>query len=567
MNIFDYENNDSIGYVSSVDTATIVISVDNENMLRHLQVNHLLVIRSSKTNQNLIAIVSKIMRKSLLEYVTDEEEQVSVENVIKATLIGTHVNKIGSSTNVFKRTLESVPEINSECFVLNGDKLTSFMQAISNQSSSSKSPLSLGKYILDEEAEAWLDGNKFFQRHAVVVGSTGSGKSWSVARLLEQVSELNASNAVVFDIHGEYKSLESTGFAHYKVAGPNDKPGNNVIYLPYWLLTYEEMLSMLLDRSDNNAPNQAMIFSKSVLSEKESLLKENDLLQDYENFTLDSPIPYKLDNVMEFLKGKDIEMVEGSRAPKQGPFNGKLTRFIQRLNTKMSDKRLSFLFNESNDLLKLDYLDELAEKLIGWSSNENSGVKIIDFSEVPSDILPLIIGLVTRLIFSIQQWTIRENRHPVALFCDEAHLYIPSSSDNTLDNHANRTFERVAKEGRKYGVALVVISQRPSEVNRTVLSQCNNFLALRLTNVDDQNVVKRLLPDSLGNFAELLPVLDIGEAIVVGDSSLLPSRIKVQEPTLKPTSGTIDFWDEWTDRTDPTTIKNSVRSMRKQSRQ
>lgn len=567
MGIFDYESEHAIGIVNSVDTSTVVISVEDDSKLKQLQVNHLLVIRSSKTSQHLIAIVSKILRKSIIESTSDEEQQVAVENIVKATLIGTHVDKIGTQENVFKRTLESVPEINAECFVLNGDKLTGFMQAISHQAASSTTPLSLGKYILDEDAEAWLDGNKFFQRHAVVVGSTGSGKSWSVARLLEQISELEAANALVFDIHGEYGSMNAEGYHHYKVAGPNDKPDDKMIYLPYWLLTYEEMLSMLLDRSDSNAPNQAMIFSNAVLKYKEEMLSASGLLDEYSSFTLDSPIPYSLANAISYLTSIDNEMVMGANSKeKQGPYFGKLTRFVQRLNSKVTDRRLNFLFNQSENLLEMDYLDNLVEKLTGCESNVNKGVKIVDFSEVPSDILPLIIGLVTRILFSVQQWTEKQNRHPIALFCDEAHLYIPSNATSNIDATANHTFERIAKEGRKYGVGLVVISQRPSEVNRTVLSQCNNFVALRLTNIEDQNVIKRLLPDSLGNFADLLPILDVGEALVVGDSSLLPSRIKIQKPVLRPTSGTIDFWDEWAKDNIKTSIPVAVKALRKQSK-
>jgi DNA helicase HerA-like ATPase len=132
------------------------------------------------------------------------------------------------------------------------------------------------------------------------------------------------------------------------------------------------------------------------------------------------------------------------------------------------------------------------------------------------------------------------------MFCDEAHLYIPENrSSGAAGDISVEIFERIAKEGRKYGAALVVISQRPSEVNRTVLSQCNNLIAMRLTNGDDQAVVRRLLPDSLGGFGELLPVLDTGEALIVGDASLLPTRIRVSEPLQRPNSGTIDFWERW----------------------
>lgn len=565
MSIFNYQDTDVIGKVSAVDTSTIVISVEDETKLRQLQVNHLMVIRSSKVGQHLIAIVSKIMRKSKLESIVDDEEQIVVENIIKAILIGTHIDKVGTKNNLFKRTLESVPEIEADCFVLSGQELTSFMQVISSVSND-KVSLSLGKYILDNEAEAWLDGNKFFQRHAVIVGSTGSGKSWSVARLLEQIAPLKSANAIVFDIHGEYSSLQSNDFKHYKIAGPADAPNEQTIFLPYWLLTYEEMISMLLDRTDNNAPNQAMVFSSSVLQNKELFLKEKGFYESYSDFTLDSPLPYRLDKVVARLNDLDVEMVPGARGEKQGPFNGKLTRFIQRLNSKIDDRRLNFLFNDSEGVLEYNYLEVICDKLMGCSVGNDNGVKIIDFSEVPSDILPLIIGLVSRIIFSVQQWTEKDSRHPIALFCDEAHLYIPANSSSSVDNIGNQVFERIAKEGRKYGVGLVVISQRPSEVNRTVLSQCNNFIALRLTNVEDQNVIKRLLPDSLGNFGDLLPILDIGEALVVGDASLLPSRIRIEKPNMRPSSGTIDFWNEWCKEDVTTNIPSAVKAMRKQSR-
>lgn len=411
---------------------------------------------------------------------------------------------------------------------------------------------------------AFLNGNKFFQRHAVIVGSTGSGKSWSVARILEQVAQLKSANAILFDIHGEYTPLNSDGFTHYKIAGPNDTVSADKLFLPYWLLTYEEMLSMMLDRSDSNAPNQAMLFSTEVLKLKREHLASCDHTEMENVITLDSPIPYSLKTLIIKLETLDTEMVQGQRSEKQGPYHGKLTRFIQRLKAKIEDKRLNFMFSQDSSLLEYDYMNDICEKLMRPSDNSNGGVKIIDFSEVPSDILPLIASLVARVIFAVQQWA--EVHTPIAIFCDEAHLYIPASSESTMDTQSVGSFERIAKEGRKYGVGLVVISQRPSEVNRTVLSQCNNFVAMRLTNADDQAVIKRLLPDSLGDYSETLPILDIGEAIVVGDASILPSRIKVDAPNLKPRSATVNFWDEWSKDTSFNDIKNAVEALRKQSK-
>ena len=240
---------------------------------------------------------------------------------------------------------------------------------------------------------------------------------------------------------------------------------------------------------------------------------------------------------------------------------------ISRLENKISDRRMGFLFQGGDSIMEIDWLNKIVEILIGVNSeNSKAGIKIIDFSEVPSDILPLIVSLIARLSFSVQQWTKSEERHPIALLCDEAHLYIPNKNGfSTSDEISLSIFERIAKEGRKYGLSLVVISQRPSEVNRTVLSQCSNFIAMRLTNTDDQNVIKKLLPDNLGGFGDILPILDTGEALVVGDASLLPSRIRVDKPTISPDSATVEFWDEWQINVSEDRITNAVNNWRKQN--
>jgi len=567
VSIFAYEQYEVLGTVESVDTSTVIIRVENDDRLRGLQVNHLVAIQSPKINQHLIGLVSKIIRKSGQVDLTLEAESDLAFNILKVILIGTHFDRLGTKENVFKRTLSTVPEINAECYLVQSDRLKSFMQTISSAAEGDDSVcLNIGTYSIDEDATAWLNGNKLFQRHAVIVGSTGSGKSWCVAKILEQVANLKSANAILFDIHGEYSTLVGGNFKHLKIAGPNDDTGSDIIYLPYWLLTYEEMLSLMLDRSDSNAPNQAMMFSNSVIEKKREYLVGIGKEHEAANFTLDSPIPYDLGALIQGLEYKDTEMVQGSSRDKQGAFHGKLTRFIQRLTSKIADKRLNFMFNNDLALRDYDYLKNLCEKIMLPSGSSRGGVKVIDFSEVPSDILPLIVSLIARLIFSIQQWTPNDERHPIAIFCDEAHLYIPASSNKSIDDASLVTFERVSKEGRKYGIGLVVISQRPSEVNRTVLSQSNNFIAMRLTNIDDQSVVKRLLPDSLGDYADMLPILDIGEALVVGDASLLPSRIKIHPPTLEPRSATVDFWDEWSKDSAQTDIGKSIEALRKQSK-
>lgn len=566
MGIFNFDEMQAFGRVQGVDTATIIVQVEDPAQLSRLQVNHLIAIRSSKVGQALIGMVSKIMRKFSDELdQTDGDETASVD-VVKAMLIGTLLDREGERRNVFKRTLESVPEIDSQCFIMADDVLTAFMGVISGADSGMEHPLCIGKYTINNGALAWLDGNKLFQRHAVIVGSTGSGKSFTVATLLEKIAELKSCNAILFDIHGEYAPITGDGIQHYKIAGPADAPSDQTMFLPYWLLSYEEMLALMLDRSDTNAPNQAMVFSQAVIAEKVAMLENsghNDLAGE---ITVDSPVPYQISQVLECLRGQNIGTKTGSRGQQvQGDFYGKLSRFIQRLDAKVSDKRLNFMFSDAEDLLDFSYMETLCRRLMAPAS-QGGGIKILDFSEVPSDILPLIVSLLARIVFSVQQWMDRSKLNPLAIFCDEAHLYIPANAQQGVESSSLQSFERIAKEGRKYGIGLVIVSQRPSEVNRTVLSQSSNFIAMRLTNAEDQTVIKKLLPDSIGNFADLLPVLDIGEAIAVGDASLLPSRIVIDIPRQKPDSATVKFWDEWSRETVSDDIGAAVQAMRKQGR-
>ena len=575
MPIFDFSEDDLLGRVVSVDTATVVVEVEDLERLQRMQVNRLVAV-ASDAGLHLLGLIQRITRKSNdrteedLEDIDDPSTTQSEQNLVRIGLIGTLFDKRGLEVNVFLRTLESVPRINAACYPLEGLRLTSFMSVVAAGSvDGSQKPLSIGSYSLDERAEAFLQGDKFFQRHAAIIGSTGSGKSCATARLLEQVAALPNANGIVFDIHGEYGTLKDENFAHYRIAGPSDLNfRGGVIFLPYWLLSYEAMIPLFIDRNDNNAPNQTSIMSEYIREGKLEFLKNSDHRYLMDLFTIASPIPFNLNAVLDRLCDADKEMVPGARSEKMGPYHGKLTRMIGRLQSKMHDRRLGFMFGGGEEVRSLSYLDELAKCLLEGSvaHKGEGGVKIIDFSEVPSDVLPLMISLVARMVFSIQQWTDKSKRHPIALFCDEAHNYIPDrSAADSADEISIKVFEQIAKEGRKFGVGLVIISQRPAEVSRTVLSQCNNMIAMRLTNPEDQSRIKALLPDSLGGFGDLLPILDIGEAIVVGDACPLPSRIRIKMPRNEPLSTTLPFWRLWSGNVASNSTKIAVENWRRQS--
>ncbi len=581
MPIFDFKDEEALGCVISVDTATVTIRVDAIDRLRRIQVNRLTVLQSSRAGQHLIGIVTRITRRAddraeeQVGEVDPIDQVLPQNNLVKITLIGTLLDRVGMQENVFRRTLETVPEIDANCFALEGERLTQFMQVISNVGADGPR-LSLGSFTLDDEAVAYLNGNKLFQRHAVIVGGTGSGKSWTTARLLDQVAQLPQANVILFDIHGEYKPLVGDEFRHYRIAGPVDlEKGNGlaegVLHLPYWLLGYEALISLFVDRTDQNAPNQSMMMTRCITDAKRATLAGPAHADILANFTIDSPVPFDISAVLTELGRLNEEMVPGAKpgTEKQGPYFDKLSRLIARLEAKRQDRRLGFIFQPPARCMDMGWLAEVVHLLIcgrGAQADAKGGIKIIDFSEVPSDVLPLMVSLLARLVFTTNQWTEQADRHPIALLCDEAHLYIPErAAVDSSDAVSVEIFERIAKEGRKYGIGLVVISQRPAEVNRTVLSQCNNVIAMRLTNGDDQTVIRRLLPDSLGSFGDLLPVLDIGEALVVGDASLLPTRVRVAEPRHKPNSQTVAFWDCWNEDIFRGDAPKSVRAWRRQS--
>lgn len=493
MGILDFNDDESLGKIIAVDTATVTVRVDELERLKRVQVNRLMAIRSSKAGQHLVGIVSRITRKAgdevaIVGSEEDPEAALPENNLVRVALIGTLVDKEGLKENVFKRTLETVPEIDADCFSLEGQRLTDFMQVIS-QVSGDGPQLDLGRYALDEDARAFLNGNRLFQRHAIVVGSTGSGKSYTTARLLDQIAELPQANVILFDIHGEYQTLDSDEFRHFRIAGPGDIGQdrgltNGILHLPFWLLGYEALVTLFVDRSDQNAPNQAMLMTRCITDAKRMLLDPDQHADILANFTIDSPVPFSIDAVYQELSKLNEQMVPGANSKeKQGPYFDKLSRLIARFEAKRNDRRLGFIFQPPEACMDMAWLSQVTHLLIGGRGSQGDGkggVKIINFSEVPSDILPLMVSLIARLIFTVSQWTPPEKRHPIALFCDEAHLYIPERASSESPMRFRSVFSSgLPKRGGSMGLGWwSSVRDRPrstalSSVNATTLSLCD----------------------------------------------------------------------------------------------
>ena len=434
----------------------------------------------------------------------------------------------------------------------------------------------------DSSIRVPVNGDSFFNKHIAIVGSTGSGKSHTVASILQnaiasnegEYKGLNNSHVVVFDLHGEYGA-----------AFPDANVINvETLKLPYWAMNEEELEELLIERGgDNQAYNQASLLRKIITLNK---AKKSGKL----NVTFGTLVPFSITEVINCLSNlasetinyenhneicivderKIIESDEekydfyltkeykfdaknGLKSKnlgvKAGTYNdGTLSKFINRLKGKVSDERLSFLFNES---YCEETLEAILQKLLGYIKDDTANVTLIDLSGIPFEVLSITVSLITRLIFEygyyFKRFNMKEKAEtPILLVYEEAHKYVPKSGQARYSS-CRRSIERIAKEGRKYGVTLSIVSQRPSEISETIFSQCNNFVSMRLTNPEDQNYVKRLLPDSLGPLTESLPTLAQGEALLIGEAVVMPSLVKIDRcpPDKEPSSQDMDYYQEW----------------------
>lgn len=403
------------------------------------------------------------------------------------------------------------------------------------------------KLSTDNTINVPVDGNKFFNKHIAIVGSTGSGKSHTVAKIVQEAinskddgyNGLNNSHIVIFDIHSEYKSA-------FPKANCIDI--DNLI-LPYWLLNSDELQELFID-TEANDHNQRNVFKESVVSNRKKYFDGSDKEKDKIHF--DSPLFFEINDILKDAKDKNEEMIPGARdTMKAGPLNGKLSNFVSRLENKINDKRLEFLLGDKSKKITFE---ETLKQLISYDSNK-SNVTIIDLSGIPFEVLSITVSLISRILFEYGYYYKRfrckikpdeniNNDVPILLVYEEAHKYAPNS-DLSKYRSSKQSIERIAKEGRKYGVSMLLASQRPSEISETIFSQCNNFIAMRLTNPTDQNYVKKLLPDTYGGLINKMPTLKAGESLLIGDSIIVPSIVQIDECENKPSSNDIPYFELW----------------------
>ncbi len=393
----------------------------------------------------------------------------------------------------------------------------------------------IGEHVGSGGTPCYAEMNELLGKHTAILGSTGAGKSGTVAALLHAILDRGSDagyqnwhpQIVVLDPHNEYSAAFPD---HVRLC-----TDENSLSLPYWLLNLQETVNLLIGKTEFVATSQANIVKTAILLARRDAAQTVNLNE--AEINVDSPVPYRLDRFVHHVENSTNKPPQPS---KQEPWNS----ILHKIEVLKNDSRLAFLMQEWDGVS--DPLPEIVKQFLG----DSDPIRIIDLSGVPNEVAGAASSAIARMLFSVKLWQTREEResNPVLLVCEEAHRYVPNRGEAQYEA-AQDAIRRIAKEGRKYGIGLMLISQRPSEVEATVLSQCNSWIVMRITNDSDRRHVQGILPDSLAGLTKVLSGLRRREAIFVGQAAVLPSRILIRDLVKAgkplPRSQDIDFDTGW----------------------
>lgn len=410
-----------------------------------------------------------------------------------------------------------------------------------------KPSIHIGSLSQSTGLPVYLMTNELLGKHFAVLGTTGSGKSCSVTVLLQAILNVAPSGHIILlDPHNEYSKAFGT---KAEVIDPT------TLNLPHWLLNFEESIELFVGKSEFAATSQTNILKEAILSARRNFGTDGIAA---DNITVDTPVPYKLDAVLADIKQKEDGI---TAATQKEPYK----KIANKIKSMQADKRFSFLVRPDADVT--DGLVDIIKQYLRIPVGDKP-ISIIDLSGVPSDVVDVVVSVLCRMVFDFAVWSPRPVKVPILLVCEEAHRYAPRS-DAAAFQPTKQALARIAKEGRKYGVSLGLISQRPSELAETILSQCNTLIALRMSNEQDQHFVQRALPDAVRSLIDSLPTLRAQEALIVGEGTAVPVRVRFSDlpENRRPHSADVPFATLWSvDAAEDAYVTDIVRRWRQQER-
>ncbi|MES1985157.1 MAG: DUF87 domain-containing protein [Pseudomonadota bacterium] len=381
----------------------------------------------------------------------------------------------------------------------------------------------IGMVYPTKTTRAALYVDSMLGKHFALLGSTGTGKSTSAALILHRICDLAPQGHIVMvDPHGEYSAAFKTNGAIFDV---------NNLALPYWLMNFEEHCEVFVTSEGSDRTLDSDILAKCLLAAR----SKNRLAEATGRLTVDSPIPYLLSDLTNILQNEMGKLDKGTNSL---PY----LRLKTKIDEIKSDPRYSFMFS---GMLVADTMQDFLAKIFRLPA-DGKPISIIDVSAMPSDITSVVVSVLARLVFDYAIWARNEPQRPILLVCEEAHRYIPSSKTGG-GQAVRKILERIAKEGRKYGVSLGLITQRPSDLAEGVLSQCGTIIAMRLNNDRDQAFVKAAMPEGARGFLDSIPALRNRECIICGEGVAVPIRVALDdlEANKRPASSDPSFTEQW----------------------
>jgi uncharacterized protein len=452
----------------------------------------------------------------------------SGEIVAKVDFLGEGRSDAAGKMGSFRRGVTRYPMPGCDVYPVTTEDLRSIFAA------SDEPNIEIGTVYPTDDIRGALYVDPMLSKHFAVLGSTGTGKSTSVALILHRISQLSPEGHIVMiDPHGEYS-------AAFKNCGELFNVDN--LQLPYWLMNFEEHCEVLLTTQGADRQRDGDILAKCLLAAR---TKGKDMSQ-YGKVTVDSPIPYLLTDLNAILVA---EMGKLDRAGDTLPFQ----RLKNKLDELRSDPRYSFMFS---GMLVSDSMPGLLAKMFRLPSHGRP-ISIVDVSGVPSEVTSVVVSVLARMVFDYAIWSRTEAQRPLLLVCEEAHRYVPKD-ENASGQAVRKILERIAKEGRKYGVSLGLITQRPSDLAEGVLSQCGTIISMRLNNDRDQACVRAAMPEGARGFLDAIPALRNRECIVCGEGVAIPIRVRFDdlEPEKRPASSDPSFARLWCETGDEEGIIN-----------
>jgi hypothetical protein len=481
------------------------------------QVGSYLMVKQSDTK--ILCMVEKMW--------TEEVSESHEKHMLRLTPIGEFNNK-----GNFDRGIHHYPTAGATLHVVSSWNLERIF------SDYSEVYYKVGKLSAFDSIDVYLDASTFFGRHSAILGQTGSGKSWTVTSMIQAALRyMPNAHIIVMDLHGEYgdKKTDSSITSPFPASKVRCLDALD-LEMPYWLLTYSNLAEVFISPDDMHASVQ-LAFLRGALNE---LRIEANKGSGLGHITVDSPVYFSLDELRDKFEDANQETSDFGRV--QGPLYGKFDQLLVRMNSLMNDGRYDFML-KPKIRTSTGTLVDLMRDFVGLG-DPKANVTVLNLSAVPYDVAPTVTALIGRLAFEFNFWNPDCLEFPIWLVCEEAQEYIPRESD-TRYKEARRTMELIAKAGRKYGVGLCVVSQRPKEVSETVLAQCGTFLCMRISNPDDQEYLRSMVPDSARGTFSALTSLSRGEVVAMGAAVPMPVRFQVNLPNPPPNSQDVDFAEKW----------------------